>query len=40
MDGTASVGEIAACLSERFPGRFKESEALDRVARVSCAYSE
>ena len=40
MDGKASVGEIAACLSERFPGRFKESEALDRVARVSRAYSE
>jgi type I protein arginine methyltransferase len=41
MDGKASVGEIAACLSERFPDRFKErSEALDRVARVSRAYSE
>jgi len=41
MDGKASVGEIAACLSERFPARFKErSEALDRVARVSRAYSE
>lgn len=41
MDGKASVGDIAACLSERFPGRFKErSEALDRVARVSRAYSE
>ncbi len=41
MDGKASVGEIAARISERFPGRFKErSEALDRVARVSRAYSE
>jgi len=41
MDGKASVGEIAACLSERFPGRFKaRSEALDRVARISRVYSE
>jgi len=41
MDGKASVGEIAACLSERFPGRFKaRSEALDRVARMSRVYSE
>jgi protein arginine N-methyltransferase 1 len=40
MDGKASVGDIAARLAERFPGEFKASEALDRVARISRAYSE
>ena len=40
MDGKASVGEIAARLAECFPGRFKASEALDRVARMSRVYSE
>jgi len=41
MDGTTSVGEIAARLAKSFPDRFKvRSEALDRVARVSRAYSE
>jgi hypothetical protein len=41
MDGAASVGEIAARLAQSFPDRFKvRSEAMDRVARVSRAYSE
>jgi len=41
MDGRTSLGEIAACLSERFPAQFKvRSEALDRVAKISRAYSE
>ncbi len=41
MDGKASVGEIAARLTQCFPGQFKvQSEALDRVARVSRLYSE
>jgi len=41
MNGKASVGEIAACLSEHFPAHFEaRSEALDRVARISRAYSE
>jgi len=41
MDGNSSVGEIAACLTEQFPGSFKaRSEALERVARISRAYSE
>ena len=41
MDGQASVGEIAARLAQRFPGKFQApSEALNRVARVSRLYSE
>lgn len=41
MDGRTSVGEIVARLSERFPAHFKaRSEALDRVARISRAYSQ
>ncbi len=41
MDGQASVGEIAARLAQSFPDKFQlRSQALDRVARVSQAYSE
>lgn len=41
MDGKRSLGEIAACLSQQFPARFKEpAQALGRVARLSRAYSE
>jgi len=41
MDGHASVGEIAAALSQSFPEKFQlRSQALDRVARLSQAYSE
>ena len=41
MDGEAPVGEIAARLARSFPHQFKRpSEALDRVARISRAYSE
>jgi hypothetical protein len=41
MDGRASVGEIAARLTESFPDKFPvRSQALDRVAKLSQAYSE
>lgn len=41
MDGQVSVGEIASRLAQFFPDKFQfRSQALDRVARISQAYSE